>query len=148
MWPAEVRERIRADHADLRLRIEQVGPLLEELGRGSPLTLDAAKRIHSLVERVREHMRLEEEILVPALAETPGFGNVRVAELTSHHEEERATIQRILTRLAADDEDSPAVALELARWLQELCEESEEEDQRLLTRKVLDDDVIQVESGS
>jgi hemerythrin-like domain-containing protein len=97
-----VRERIRADHAELRVLLEGVAAAAQQLLRdaGSPreeaavATLRAAAT--SLVARFRRHLDMEESKFLPILRRIDGWGDVRAEEMLFEHQEQRLVLAAML----------------------------------------------------
>ncbi len=117
MRPDEVRERIRAEHEELRTLLRSVQDLT---GRAAGGQKDAVEDLRQqglrLNERFAAHLDLEDVHLVPLLRE--GRGNDAAERLANEHREQRLLMDFLLERLR--DTRRPAVLL--VRELETLVE--------------------------
>jgi hypothetical protein len=90
--------------------------------------------------RFRDHIDLEDDLLLPALRSIDAWGRVRAEQLEHHHAEQRDQLRTLESLGAAE---SPEV---LARLLYDLIESLRDdmtyEDQVVLSSVVLRDDVV------
>lgn len=140
--PSQVRERIISEHERLLGLLEQVDVVARQ-ALGGDTTVEARLRqwAKDLYGFLQAHLHLENEILVPALADTPGFGKERAEALRAEHREQSTVFERVLGRLARK-----AGPKELATELQELArslrDDIEREQQEFLSADLLRDDVM------
>lgn len=99
LLPSEVRERVLADHHRLRERIAKLRALIE--GRDSDAVLAATRE---LLATLRDHLDLEDEILLPTLETIDAWGPERRKRLAAEHAEQRRVIERAEKELGTADE--------------------------------------------
>jgi hemerythrin-like domain-containing protein len=117
MRPDEVRERIRADHGELRTLLRVVEDLARQAAGGETNAVaDLRQQGLRLNERFGAHLDLEDMHLVPLLRE--GRGDDDAERLANEHREQRLLMDFLLERLR--DTRRPAVLL--VRELQTLVE--------------------------
>lgn len=139
--PSQVRARVLAEHERLLGMLEPIEALSKRVLSGEtqdPRLRSWAKDLYAFL---KAHLRLENDILVPALAETPGFGKARAAALEAEHREQEAVFERVLGRLArkASLENLATELLELSRSLRD---DIAQEQQEFLSAELLRDDVM------
>lgn len=114
-----VRERVHADHAELRGLLESVAGtakgLLHDAGSGREGAAIAALRlaVSTLVARFERHLVTEECHLLPILRKLDGWGDVRAEEILFEHQQQRLVLAAML-------EDAPLgrVSIDLLDELQ------------------------------
>jgi iron-sulfur cluster repair protein YtfE (RIC family) len=144
MDPSQVRERVLADHRALRHMLERVEVLARHVLQGKHTAVEKLDgQVRTLDERMREHMALEERILVPALRQADAWGKERVERFHAEHERQR----KILASLWRDSPDDAGHGMKLAllAWgLVRLLQEDMADEERVsLNADVLRDDPIQ-----
>jgi hypothetical protein len=148
MQPSEVRERILADHAGLRRRVERLEALASE-----PLTTGRAATLRSeglsLLEVLEEHMRWEDLYLAPALRDADAWGKEREARLKAEHREQREVLREVVSRLEDPERPDPVIQRTLLDFLEMLRADMDDEEESLVRADVLRDDPvgIDVEAG-
>jgi hypothetical protein len=143
--PSQVRLAIANEHEELRrvLRdVDALAVLVMDGNRGAyeMLRLRAGQLYYALCK----HTDLEDEILAPALRETPGFGEIREAQLLEHHREQRDELHSALAELSSEDEDPAELATRIRDLLARIRIDMAHEDRDLLNDKLLKDDLIDV----
>ena len=140
--PSQVRERIQADHQRLLGLLDQIDAVARRVLDGDE---DAEPRLRQwakdLYGFLQAHLYLENEILVPALADTPGFGNERAEALRQEHREQGAVFERVLGRLARTALAEP-LATELKELSRSLRDDIAREEREFLGADLLRDDVM------
>jgi len=140
--PSQVRARIMAEHERLLGLLDQINVVAEETLAGDagsgPKLRQWAKTLYGFLTA---HLHLENEILIPALADTPGFGKERAEALRAEHREQSAVFERVLGRLAhrAEAKDLATELLELGRSIRD---DIEREQGEFLSADLLRDDVM------
>jgi hypothetical protein len=133
LFPSMVRDEVLAQHADLRMRLEE---LAEEVGlwrlgqAGSDERLRALGR--DLCARFHAHLRFEDDELVPVLAALDSWGPERVRDLRVAHARQRRKLAALWTQL-----DFEPDADEVERALADLAEDMStdmESEERLLSQ--------------
>jgi hypothetical protein len=141
-WPSAIRQRILDDHAWLREEFDAMDAISASLRAGEEPPL-ARERIQALVQRVEEHLRLEDQILDPALREVDAFGDVWAAHLATHHTNQRLILAD-LAALAAVQGTSQRLGEALAAIVAELRDDMRTEEKDLLRPDLLRDDLIAI----
>jgi hemerythrin-like domain-containing protein len=150
MKPTEIRARVLRDHRSLRAQVERVAALSRAALAGTERDTDALRSAAlELIRALEQHMRWEDDHLLPALEVADEWGPERVKRMQRDHGE-----QRELLRYAATVLEDPLraqellarTALDLARLLQD---DMEDEEKVMLDPAVLRDDPvgIDVETG-
>jgi len=132
LFPSMVRDEILEQHADLRVRLDE---LAEEIGlcrlgqSGSDDRLRALGR--DLCARFHAHLRFEDDKLVPVLAAIDSWGPERVRELHVAHARQRAKLAALWTRLDFEP-DPDEVERALADLAEDITTDMEAEEDGLL----------------
>jgi iron-sulfur cluster repair protein YtfE (RIC family) len=145
IYPSEIRERILEDHRMLRTLLERMEVLARHMlqGKGSSRG-ELRAQLLVLDERLRTHMELEEEVLVPALRSADAWGQERVDRFHAEHTRQREILDAIWRSDAEVHRTGIEFAL-LAWGLVRLLREDMAEEERLsLNERVLRDDPIEV----
>jgi len=104
MKPSEVRSRVLEDHADLRVLLDAVEDLAVRAQSGRRAAINGLReRGEALAYRLRDHLALEDEHLLPLVHKERG-GTV-AEQLSAEHRDQRMVIEFILERL--DDSSRP-----------------------------------------
>lgn len=93
MLPSEVRARVLKDHAALRVLIADVRRAAERVrddAGGREAFVEAA---HTLLRALREHLALEDEILLPTLRTIDAWGPERAKRLETEHAHQREVLE-------------------------------------------------------
>ncbi len=143
--PSEIRKDALAGHVRIRARLGAMRHQCQRLREGERAAL-APLRTHaeSLLDALLDHLALEHRELLPALRETPGFGQVRVEELLELHAEQRGVVTETVERLRAEPGDLAGCAEEVLALIDRLRHDLVWEDRELLDPEVLRDDPIDV----
>jgi hemerythrin-like domain-containing protein len=130
----EVGARIRSDHDALRARLREIESLAQRFEAGEE-TVGALLREHgeALYEAFAAHLRLEDHLLVAALAALPDERARRMAtRLSREHEEQRELLAYLLERLREQSRPTLLVARELQGFAHYLRDDMGHEESRLL----------------
>ena len=143
LYPSEVRERVLADHSTLHAMMDRLEVLARKVLQGrTSMAEELRKQARLLDRRLREHMELEERILVPALREADGWGPERVARFHDEHRRQRD----IMDGVALPDGIPPRTVEQFAliAWgfVQLLRDDIHEEERISLNEDVLRDDLV------
>ena len=131
MRPDEVRERIRADHEELRGLLSRVGECAHRAASGrADAVADLRAQGLRLSRCFTDHLDLEDAHLVPLLRE--GRGNDAADRLADEHREQRLLMEFLLGRMR--DAARPAVLLvrELETLVELLREDMSHEEKELV----------------
>jgi len=98
MKPSEIRARVLEDHADLRVLLDAVEDLAVRAESGREAAVARLReRGEALAYRLRDHLALEDEQLLPLLRRERGAEAVE--QLNAEHRDQRMVIEFILERL-------------------------------------------------
>jgi len=134
LFPSMVRDDILGQHADLRMRLDE---LAEEVGlrragdAGSEERLRALGR--DLCARFNAHLEFEDEELVPVLAVLDSWGPERIRELHVAHARQRRKLESLWTRLDCEP-DPDEVERALADLAADITTDMESEEEGLLSQ--------------
>ena len=144
-YPSEIRERILQDHRTLRTLLERLEVLARQALQGKGIAPGELRaQLLVLDDRLRQHMELEEDTLVPALRSADAWGLERVERFHAEHKRQREILDEIWQNDSAVARTDIEFAL-LAWGLVHLLREDMLEEERLsLNEQVLRDDPIQV----
>jgi len=133
MKPAEIRERIRADHQALRPLLWAVAQLARRVQAGEDGAVEPLRaRGVALHDRLEEHLGLEDRILLPLVRRSAGDGAARAERLAREHTEQRLLLDYILGRLRDERRPSLVLGRELLGFVDLLLEEMAEEEREVL----------------
>ncbi|MCB9682619.1 MAG: hemerythrin domain-containing protein [Alphaproteobacteria bacterium] len=142
MDPSAVRERVLSDHQDIRRRLARFA----ELSARAPTDAAASEALRvdllAFVPELEAHMRLEDDLLLPALMDADAFGDVRVDMLHDHHAHYRERADALASALGAPGADPTVVVAWATRLSDELAVEMADEERRLLRPDILRDDFV------
>jgi iron-sulfur cluster repair protein YtfE (RIC family) len=141
MDPSEVRERVLADHRALRQMLESVEVLARLVLQGKHTAVEKLQdQVRTLDDRMREHMALEERILVPTLRKTDAWGKERIERFHAEHERQREILGSVWP--AAPDDSGRGLQLALLAWglVRLLLEDMADEERVSLNADVLRDE--------
>jgi hemerythrin-like domain-containing protein len=130
MRPGEIRARIQADHAALRVLLEEVAELARrvEAGRGEAVA-PLRERGLALHDRLAAHLDVEDRILLPWLRTA---GEEPAERLATEHTEQRLLLEYILGRLRDAKRPSLVLGRELRGFVELLLDDMADEERRVL----------------
>lgn len=138
----EVRGRILAEHVRIRSVLDDIETLANALVRGAD---DGAGKLRTWVrmlgDAMHAHLALEEEILIPIVRESDGFGDARAEEMLREHAEQRAVIEAILEDLAGT-RSNEVLAVGVLELVKAIRDDIREEEETFLGSEVLRPDVV------
>lgn len=110
LLPSQVRARVLKDHAALRLLIADVRRAAQRARQGGSERGDSEQAAfvdaaHTLLRALREHLALEDEILLPTLRTIDAWGPERAKRLETEHAHQREVLEMTETQL--DDPERP-----------------------------------------
>jgi len=150
MQPSDLRKRILDDHDELRCSLTDLEALSHRaLDRGDAGRAELREAGERFLHRLEEHMRHEDEHLVPLLRTIDAWGPQRARLVEQDHAAQRAQMRAYLDLLrhrGTARSELAELLLEIASWLRR---DMEEEEETTLRDDVLRDDVvgIEVETG-
>jgi hemerythrin-like domain-containing protein len=140
MKPSEVRERVLAEHEALRRQLARLEERARLVAGGAS---DAAPTLRAegtaFLALLGEHMRWEEQHLVPALRALGARGREQATALVREHAEQRELLDDALARLRDGARPSLLVARNLLDLAALLREDMEREEQARLDPRLLRD---------
>ncbi len=140
---AEIRERILAEHRELRELLAEVLTLSRTVAsRDDEESLKLAVR--ALVLVFGEHLRSEEAVLVPTLERVEPWGPARVERLDEEHATQRAMLKDIFASIGKVD-DRTQLAERAAAFATRLLDDMNEEEADLLTPTIFHDAILVVD---
>ena len=141
--PSQVRARILQEHATLRVKLDSIALLIEELQAGSAAAFTRAlTKAQALYRDLRAHIDFEDELLGPALRDIDSWGPLRADRLASHHREQRQQLRTLAER--SNSESPEGLAGLLTSLIQELRTDMLFEERDVLSADLLRDDLISV----
>lgn len=145
LWPTQIAEKIRADHAVVKKEADLVRARLAALKPGEGLPAEVDIELEGMMQMVLDHLDREEALVLPELADGDAWAGDRTAMLLGHHAAERATIADLKERLRVHAADAiPAVLA----WLDEIEAEATRENKELLNARVMADTPSNFDPGS
>ena len=135
MNPSQVREYVGHQHIQLRILFVEVRRALAE-------DRDPRPAILKLVYEVREHLDLEDRLLVPALRAIDRWGPQRASEVAAEHARQREELTALRERLRSSERSQAVEAA--ASLLAELTADMDAEERDLLSPELLRDDLITI----
>jgi hemerythrin-like domain-containing protein len=150
MTPAELRERILAEHAELRRSLADLEALsLDALERGASGREGLRASGEQFLFQLERHMQHEDEHLIPLLRTIDAWGEERARRVEVEHREQREQMRVYLDALQRGDarrEELATLLLDLSSWL---ARDMADEEETTLHPDLLRDDVIgiDVEAG-
>jgi hypothetical protein len=139
MKPSEVRYLIGHQHLQLRILFVEVENACREQADPRPVIL-------RLVKELREHLAMEDRVLVPALREVDGWGAVRADRVATDHAQQREQLAA-LRQLAREGPPQAAGAAALA-LIADLIIDMDGEERDLLSPDLLRDDPVAIDQSS
>ena len=143
LLPSTIRERILCDHAVLRRMLSRIEVLARSVlegrnGFGQELLLQAS----ALEATLRDHLELEERILVPALLEADAWGPQRVERFHVEHARQREIMDALWRAHPLRERPTLEVALVLWGFARLLRGDMASEERISLNANVLRDDPL------
>lgn len=134
LTPTEIRDRVQAQHEEIREMMQAVEAMARALPERQELTSRVPRAVMVLTDIIELHMLFEERYLFPALEAAPGFGVRGVRRLEREHARQREELTQ-LSGLFVDVDvaiEGEARSLQwkvrmLSRWLLDDMAEEERE---------------------
>lgn len=146
MNPSQLRKKILAEHVIIRGKVKEAEALAGRV-LGGDATAELPMRAHAtdLVELFREHLEMEDALLVPTLRNIDAWGQIRAERVAREHEWQRAALERL--EQAAKREATADVARAVESLGKELLADMKDEDETILSPNLLKDDPITVDQA-
>ena len=146
MRPSEVRERVLADHEELRHRLGPIERMARAVLAQQPCSPSALRQeTEALLDRLAIHMRWEDLHLVPVLREADGWGDVRIDRFAKEHLEQRELLEYILRQLHDDDRPDDVMARNVVDFAALLRADMDDEESVFLDERVVRDDPVAID---
>jgi hypothetical protein len=146
MKPSEVRRRVLDDHGTLRALLGGLEATARQVLAGESDLLESLRlQAEALLERLDRHMHWEDVHLRPALLESDAWGEARACRLDEDHREQREVLAYALASVADGRRPASVVARGLLDLVELLRADMDEEEQLLVSRRVLRDDVVAID---
>jgi len=143
MKPSEVRERVLADHEELRHRLAALERIARaNLGGGPGASAGLRERAEELLDRLAIHMSWEDRYLVPVLRAADGWGDARSGRLAQEHLEQRELLEYELRQLHDASRPDAVIARNLLDLTELLRADMRDEESAFLDARLLRDDPI------
>jgi uncharacterized lipoprotein YmbA len=141
VFPSMVRLQILEQHDELRALVKQA---LAEAAASTGTAVDLERRTRELHGRFDQHLRFEEQALVPVLWAVDGWGPERVQDLRLEHARQRRELDAVIEGLESGWSDE-RLAQELTRLGDDLLRDMDEEEQGSIRADLLCDGVLTCE---
>jgi hemerythrin-like domain-containing protein len=129
----EVRQRVLADHAELRERLDAIEALADRFERSDEAVgSELRERGLALYARFSAHLEIEERYLIPALRAASREGARRAERLHHEHDEQRELLRYLTGRISQQPSPTALIARELRSFAQYLRQDMGHEEQTLL----------------
>jgi hypothetical protein len=151
--PSEVRARVLRDHEELRQRLTELAALADAMGHAVESSSPCREQLDALRRRLREHLALEDDILVPVLSRADFWGPDRMARLRREHAQHQEALECVVQRWPASSSGAcdPGLAAELVREVRrialDLDADMDAEESSLLHPSLLEDEVVSVDQS-
>ncbi len=143
--PSQVRERILAQHRDIRAMLDQLDEGVEKLGSGEEGQDEWLHRAVDALGQVLEwHMRVEEKYLVPMVQEADGFGPVRAERLLEDHRQQTVELRALLKDVSTSV--GPDLADRVNHLVGIIREDMEYEEKHYVNDRLLRDDLVRADA--
>ncbi len=130
---SEVRDRIVADHATLRERLDEIESLADRFDKEGADAGDELRELGTaLCEIFASHISFEDAQLAPILRERAPGGDVLADRLAREHCEQRELLHYLVARLAEESRPTTVVARELRGFCRNVREDMAHEESTLL----------------
>ena len=142
---SQVRSLILDEHTVLRDILEEIEEALGELTRRVPGSLGRLRAsLRTFQDAFQRHLRHEETVLRPVLANVDAWGPARVESMDEEHRAQRAALAE-LTRVRLE-EDFDRTIQSIEAFVQRLRADMDGEERHALSEEVLRDDIIVIDT--
>lgn len=141
--PATVRDRVLAEHGQLRTTIGRVHRALAHASvEGSRGREALVERVRALLGELEAHLAQEDAILVPLLQGIDAWGPVRADRVRRDHTEQRERLRQFTVELADASLPMAELMSRVSSFLELLAADMEAEERDVVSEEVLHDDLI------
>lgn len=144
MTPGRVRRTILEQHRGLRGLFQLAVAHTTKALRGAEDRARLATVVEEIAQRFRDHLALEERILVPVLRDSDVFGPERVRQLIDEHARQREELDTLRAGII-DGWDAAMLATALRSLVTDFFADMLEEERTILTPGILSDDAVAVD---
>ena len=142
---SQVRSLILDEHTVLRDIHDEIEEALGELTRRVPGSLGRLRAsLRTFQDAFQRHLRHEETVLRPVLANVDAWGPARVESMDEEHRAQRAALAE-LTRVRLE-EDFDRTIQSIEAFVQRLRADMDGEERHALSEEVLRDDIIVIDT--
>ena len=142
---SQVRSLILDEHTVLRDILDEIEEALGELTRRVPGSLGRLRAsLRTFQDAFQRHLRHEETVLRPVLANVDAWGPARVESMDEEHRAQRAALVE-LTRVRLE-EDFDRTIQSIEAFVQRLRADMDGEERHALSEEVLRDDIIVIDT--
>ena len=142
---SQVRSLILDKHTVLRDILDEIEEALGELTRRVPGSLGRLRAsLRTFQDAFQRHLRHEETVLRPVLANVDAWGPARVESMDEEHRAQRAALAE-LTRVRLE-EDFDRTIQSIEAFVQRLRADMDGEERHALSEEVLRDDIIVIDT--
>ena|SRR6516164_2344570 len=142
---SQVRSLILDEHTVLRDILDEIEEALGELTRRVPGSLGRLRAsLRTFQDAFQRHLRHEETVLRPVLANVDAWGPARVESMDEEHRAQRAALAE-LTRVRLE-EDFDRTVQSIEAFVQRLRADMDGEERHALSEEVLRDDIIVIDT--
>jgi len=142
---SQVRSLILDEHTVLRDILDEIEEALGELTRRVPGSLGRLRAsLRTFQDAFQRHLRHEETVLRPVLANVDAWGPARVESMDEEHRAQRAALAE-LTRVRLE-EDFDRTIQSIEAFVQRLRADMDGEERHALSEEVLRDDIIVIDT--
>ncbi len=136
--PSTALEELMAQHASLRVLMDQCDDLADEVDRTGEAPEQLTREVAKLRIAFDSHNKFEEQLLRPVLLAHDAFGAVRIEQMVSSHVDEHRSIHTRLHNWVTE---------ELREVTASLRAHLDAEERYFLSARVLRDDVVTLEGS-
>ena len=142
---SQVRSLILDEHTVLRDILDEIEEALGELTRRVPGSLGRLRAsLRTFQDAFQRHLRHEETVLRPVLANVDAWGPARVESMDEEHRAQRAALAE-LTRVRLE-EDFDRTIQSIEAFVQRVRADMDGEERHALSEEVLRDDIIVIDT--
>lgn len=144
MKPSEIRRRVLADHAELRMRLAELSSIASHILAGrTGVKAPLRKKVNGLCNALLRHLVMEENFLLPAIREVDAWGPIRAGRMEQEHQAQSAALEWLLC--VSEQEESRELARAVNAFGRSLLKDMDVEERELLNPDLLRDDLISID---
>jgi len=147
MTPSEIRRALLREHDDLRASIDETRDAASRADNGPAEFEDLRDRLRHLVDKLVQHNRHEEDLLLGVLRTADAWGPLREEVMNAHHAVEHRQFVGALLEASAIREVDTFRAIVLPA-IDRLLDHMAHEERMFLSEDVLRDDAVVIDQSS